>query len=265
MKTYTANEIQAISAEFRQIARRLSRTDHDQCDANLLRFLAFVEKTPLVYDFINENNTITYDISKICKERDWLDPFSISPNKSEEISFEYQLLIYAKTELEGDFTSLYGTYYYTRAESTVNDEMRTFISHIIDPLIDHICEYLQVCYIETMREEETNQKEQLPSLTANNSTIVIGSSIEGGIKNNVVENIDNRDDIEETFKKLRALLITLSNEKSEEILEVLETIEDSVSKNEKPKKGFLTALQTLSQFIPQIIPLVTLLINQISK
>ncbi len=39
MKEYSSQEIQKISSEFRNIARRLSQTDYSQCDSNLKRFV----------------------------------------------------------------------------------------------------------------------------------------------------------------------------------------------------------------------------------
>lgn len=70
----------------------------------------------------------------------------ISADACEEISLEYQLLLYAIENFDGDFTLLYGGYNYTSAKSTINDEMQKFIEHIIDPFIDHISEHLRRCY-----------------------------------------------------------------------------------------------------------------------
>lgn len=265
MKKYTANEIQEISAEFRQIARRLSRTDYNQCDANLIRFLTFIENTPIIIDFINENNIKEYDIKRIRDERDWLDPFSISPNKAEEISFEFQMLEYARKEYEGDFTRLYGTQIYTSTKSSVNDELRTFVCHVIDPLIDHINDYLQQCYRVSTTLEKKTILDTAPSLTATNSTIVIGSTIEGGVTNKINNSLQNQSEVELTIKQVREFLKEFKDEKKEDVLEIIDLVEESIKKNEKPKKGFLTTLQSLTQFIPQLVPLITLLINQINK
>ena len=48
MKEYTSYEIQDISSAFRNVARRLSRTDYSQCDANLKRFMGILEKEELI-------------------------------------------------------------------------------------------------------------------------------------------------------------------------------------------------------------------------
>ena len=128
--SYTCFEIQDISSEFRNVARRLSRTDYSQCDTNLKRFMAIVQTNQMISEFIHEKNTTEYDIATILRSREWLEPFNISTDINEEISFEYQLLIYALQNFDGDFTRLYGTHFYTSAKSTANDEMSKFIKHI---------------------------------------------------------------------------------------------------------------------------------------
>jgi hypothetical protein len=144
--SYTSYEIQDISSEYRNIARRLSRTDYSQCDAYLKRFMGVIQSNSLISDFLTEKNTTTYDLEKIIRSRGWLDPFVISADACEELSMEYQLLLYAIENFDGDLTLLYGGYNYTSAKSTINDEMLKFIEHIIDPFIDHISEHLRRCY-----------------------------------------------------------------------------------------------------------------------
>ena len=91
MKIYTSQEIQDISAEFRSVARRLSRTDYSQCDANLKRFMVFLENNELVKKFVSEKNVHKYQINDVIKTRGWLSPFEISHIVDEEISFvEYK-------------------------------------------------------------------------------------------------------------------------------------------------------------------------------
>ena len=46
--SYTSYEIQDISSEYRNIARRLSRTDYSQCDANLKRFMGVIQSDTLI-------------------------------------------------------------------------------------------------------------------------------------------------------------------------------------------------------------------------
>ena len=65
MKDYTSEEIQDISANFRNVARRLSRTDYSQCDTNLKRLMNVMDEQEMIKDFIDKNNTCKYDILRI--------------------------------------------------------------------------------------------------------------------------------------------------------------------------------------------------------
>lgn len=265
MKHYTSYEIQDISSEFRNVARRLCRTDYSQCDANLKRFMSVIQKQELIADFINKHNAHPYDVQAIMKSRDWLDPFEISPVVEEEISLEVQMLTYAVEQFDGDFTRLYGTHYYTSAESTINDEMRKFIEHIIDPLIDHIGEYLRQCYEKTIREEEKDKLVAQTGITANNSTVVIGSKVDGNITTQVTIDNYTKTNAEVLIAAIRDALQIVKLENKDDITDILKQIEADIKANKKPKKGFLTALKALCAGGAAVIPLVTALVELLSK
>ena len=147
--------------------------------------MGVIDSQELIQGFIEQHNTCEFDIKKIIQVRDWISPFEISPVMDEEISLEYQMLKYSLENFEGDFTRLYGTHFYTSSKSTTNDEMRKFIEHIIDPLIDIISEYLRMCYDKKVREEEKNRPNISNGITANYSTVVVANNIEGNISNSV--------------------------------------------------------------------------------
>ena len=262
--SYTSYEIQDISSEYRNIARRLSRTDYSQCDANLKRFMNVINTNQLISDFISENNTVEYDIATVIKVRGWLNPFEISPVVNEEISFEYQLLTYALNHFDGDFTRLYGTHYYTSAKSTVNDEMHKFINHIIDPLIDHIGEYLRHCYEKAVRDESKDNNPSSGGITANNSTVVIGSTVEGNISTQVTISEGTKIEAVELIASIIDLLNDSGITEKDEVVEILKQIEDDLNANHKTKKGFLSALKALCSGSTAVISLVTALIKLLS-
>lgn len=261
MKEYSSYEIQNISSNFRNIARRLSRTDYSQCDANLKRFMAVLRDEDLIADFIARNNIVKYDVHAIIKERGWLDPFEVSPIQNEEISFSVQLLRHAVTNFDGDFTRLYGTHCYTSTKSTINDEMRKFIEHIIDPLIDHISEYLRYCYDNTMRKEEAMKPVATPSFTAHQSTIVIGSQVGGTINNQVSITEDQKIDVNELISEIRAALAETDIPNKADIEDLVQQVQEDIDVGKKPKKGILTALKVLCQGGSVAIPFVTALIE----
>ncbi len=260
MKEYTSYEIQDISSNFRNIARRLSRTDYSQCEANLKRFMILLRDEPLIADYITQNNTVQYDIPAIMKARGWLGPFEVSPIQSEEISLAVQLLDYAIKNFGGDFTRLYGTHYYTSTKSTTHDEMRKFIEHIIDPLIDHVAEYLRHLYDDVVRKEE-QEKPKVPSFTAQNSTVVIGSHVGGAVSNTVSITENEKNDANELIAAIREALVTENVPNKEEIADIVQQVESEIAENRKPRKGLLTALKVLCQAGAVAIPFVTALVE----
>jgi len=261
MREYTSNQLQEISSDFRAIARRLSRTDYSQCDANLKRFMSYIDSNEFVKAFIDANNIHTYDVATIVKERHWLAPFDISPVFEEEISFSIQLLQYAVNNFEGDFTRLYGTYHYTSSKSTTNDEMRKFIEHVIDPLIDYICEYIRKCYEKALEKEGKNNPFSGASITATNSTALVGSSVSGNVTNEVVITETVKNDAQDLISAIKEAMVELDLPTKSEIEELIEQIQSEIVDNKKPKKGVLTALKVLCSGASMLIPLVKALIE----
>lgn len=245
MSIYTSEDIQDISSNFRNIARRLSRTDYSQSDTNLIRFMKVIDEQKVIKDFVDRNNTCEYDIEELIKTRDWIGPFEISPIVQEEISLEYQMLKYAVDKFGGDFTRLYGTHIYTSTKSTTNDEMRKFIEHIIDPLIDYISEYLRSCYEKIVREEEKNKPSASNGITANYSTVVVANNIDGTVNNNITINEETQNDAMELLCSIKEMMSSNDTGDKDDILEMLKQIECDVKANNKPKKGFLVALKNL--------------------
>mgnify|MGYP001059278283 CR=1 FL=1 len=259
--SYTSYEIQDISSEFRNVARRLSRTDYSQCDANLKRFMAIIQSNEIIAGFINSKNIHNYDVAAIIESREWLAPFEVSPDISEEISLEYQFLTYSIENFDGDFTRLYGTYRYTGTKSTINDEMQKFIEHIIDPFIDHISEFLRHCYEQAVREEEKSKPSASGNITANYSTVVVGSKVDGNVSTQVTINESTKDDALELITAIKDALPTSDIDEKDDIVEILKQIEEDLGENKKPPKGFLSALKTLCAGSTTVISLVTALIK----
>lgn len=264
MKEYTSYEIQDISARFRNVAKRLSRTDYSQCDANLKRFMTTIQEEELILEFIEENNTVPYDIKEIINKRDRLAPFEVSPKQNEEISFAVQLLQYSVDNFDGDFTRLYGTHWYTNYKSTTEDEMRKFINHIIDPLIDHISDFLKHCYDEAVRKEEATKPHSTPSFTAQNSTVVIGSNVGGNVTAEVSITQEQQTDANDLIDTIKEALASENIPDKDDIEEMLQQIKTDVDAGKKPKRGFLVALKGLCAAGTTVIPLVKALIELFS-
>ena len=162
---------------------------------------------------------------------------------------------------EGDFTRLYGTYHYTSSKSTANDEMRKFIEHVIDPLIDYICEYIRKCYEKALEKEEKNNPFSGASITATNSTVLVGSSVCGNVTNEVVITETVKNDAQDLILAIKEAMVELDLPTKSEIEELIEQIQSEIVDNKKPKKGVLTALKVLCSGASMLIPLVKALIE----
>ncbi len=261
MIEYTSSQLQEISSDFRAIARRLSRTDYSQCDANLKRFMSYINSTELVKEFVDTYNIHGYDVATIVKERYWLDPFNISHVFEEEFSFSIQLLQYAIDNFDGDFTRLYGTYHYTSSKTTANDEMRKFIEHVIDPLIDYICEYIRKCYEKALEKEGKGNPFNGANITATNSTVLVGSSVAGNVTNEITITETVKNDAQDLLCAIKEAMLELDIPTNAEIEELVEQIESEIKGSKKPKKGLLTALKVLCSGVTNILPLIKALIE----
>ena len=233
MKDYTSEEIQKISSSFRSIARRLLRTDVEQSDANLKRFMSFIEDCELIMDYILENNTTTYDIPKMLKARGWLNPFEISSIQSEEIAFEYQLLKFAVDERGGDFSSLYYPVY-IHAKATANDSARDFIGHIIDPLVDYIADFLKQKYECALRNEGKGTSNEKGTVNAHNSTILVNSPVVGNVMNQVVIDSSTVMKSSEIIRQIEDVLPEYQNQEGiPELVEILGEIKEEIAQGKK--------------------------------
>lgn len=263
MRKYTSEEIQEISLDYRDLAKRLLRTDYSQCDSNLIRFMNFIESNELISEFIKEKNTKEYDIETIIKTRENWEPFEISPIKNEEISFEYQLLKYACVNFEGNFTKLYGLIGYISTKGSYNDHLRNFSDHIIDPFVDYINKFLTKCYNQAMKEEGKNNPSAPvgSTITATNSTVLYGSHVSGDVSNVVIiTNVEQQKALE-SIEKIESYLDEINKENKEDFIDLLNEIKEDIKNHKKPKKSLLTALKTLATGTVSIAPLITELLK----
>ena len=218
--------------------------------------MIYLNTNELIREYVNKNNVHPYEIRYILKERDYKKPFNISPIFQEEFSFEIQLLRYAVEYYNGDFTQLYGTYIYTNTQSNTYDEMRTFIAHIIDPLIDYIDNYLCDCFREAKEREEKEQMRNWPSIQANNSQVFVSSPVEGNVTNEVNISEKTKEEAIEYIRLIKDIIEKEQNDSNNEIGELIELIEKAIIEDKEPPKGLFTALQNIASGISGLIPLV---------
>ncbi len=132
-------QLKQLSLEVRDIASRLINSDWEDADANLVRFLNFIDSDPIISDFIARHNHQEFDISSIRAERGYHEPYPVPTDTSGEIAFTYQLL---KSAIRGympylDLSRGYGT------GTKHRDHVAAFNQRVVRPFVSHITRYLR--------------------------------------------------------------------------------------------------------------------------
>jgi hypothetical protein len=140
----TRGEIKKISREFRIMASQLLGTQHEDGMNNLKRFLGFIERNPLIYDFILKNQVKQYDIPALINELgEWSGGrYKIPDTKEEEISHTYQLLKFGLESFERywDFPAIVGGY--TSSGGKIQTSVEEFNKTVVASFVHQIEGYL---------------------------------------------------------------------------------------------------------------------------
>ncbi|WP_282141255.1 hypothetical protein [Cytobacillus oceanisediminis] len=135
---FDEKEYKKLSVSFRRVASRFIRSHFRESNDNLARFLIFIEESPVIYEFIQENNVKQFDIEDIIQRRGYNDKFKLPVRESEEIAFIYQLLKHIQVN-DIDYVNIAMGYNDGRKLQEAVDK---FNNQVAKPLIDHIVSYL---------------------------------------------------------------------------------------------------------------------------
>ncbi len=105
---------------------------------NLKRYLLFIEESPTINEFIQENNVKEFNIEKILAEKEFHDQFQLPIRESEEIAFIYQLLNY----ISHNNLDIVNISYGYGSSKQIQSHVEGFNNHVVQPLVDHIVTYL---------------------------------------------------------------------------------------------------------------------------
>jgi hypothetical protein len=221
-------EFQKISTEFRRVSSRLLRTRHEDGINNLKRFLSYIENTPLIWEFIQQNNIVTFDIENEVNNRDFGEGYNIPLDKSEEIAYVYQLLKYC-AENCSDYWSICS--YYSPGK-TYQDHVDAFNDRVVHPFISHIEVYLRERWIE-MGEEgkiQINVHGGQVAIAQDHGTV-------NATQHNHYGQIANLQVLVEQFKELIDSL-NIGEEEKQDTKEILDIAVLEV-KSDKPRRSLL--------------------------
>lgn len=131
-------DFKKLSLNFRNVASRFLRGNFQSYHENLKRFLIFIDESPIIYEFIQENNDKTFNIEEIIKKREHNNRLQLPIRDSEEIAFVYQMLNY----ISQHNLDIVGISYGYGGSKKIQSHVEGFNSHVVQPLIDHIVTYL---------------------------------------------------------------------------------------------------------------------------
>lgn len=231
------SELKKISYEFNRISNRLMKADvHDY--SNILgKFLAFIETTITISDYVNDCGDARYDVESEIKEVSGYSNLilDLGEDESEEVANIYHTLKYC---YENKVNISHGLAFSYSNSKKYQDKLNGFNQRVTLVLISHISAYLTRIGIEMGLDENTkytiNVHNGQMNLATDNSTI-------HAVQNNGM----NGSELEELIRKLISVSSNLSESDSEIMNDSLETITHELS-SENPKKGMVrTAISGL--------------------
>ncbi|MGI2851614.1 hypothetical protein ACRS6Y_15265 [Bacillus cytotoxicus] len=131
-------EFKKLSLNFRRVASRFLNCNFQEYEDCLKRFLLFIEESPTINGFIQENNTTKFNIQQIIKEKEFNEKFKLPVRESEEIAFIYQMLNFI-SENELDIMNIAFGY---GGSNKIQDHVDGFNNQVVKPLVDYIVTYL---------------------------------------------------------------------------------------------------------------------------
>lgn len=221
-------EFQIMSSEFRRVASRLLKTNVDDGLDNLKRFLNCIESNPIIWEFIEEHNTVTFDIEKAIQEREMHESYHIEPDKNYEISFIYQLLKYC-TEHCDKYLSI--CYWYGSGRK-FQDMVDSFNDRVVHLFVSHIEVYLKGVWLGMGDDEKINI-----SVNGGQVAIAQGQGTVNATQNNYNGQAQNIKELAEEFFKLIEAL-DMDKEEKEDTKEIIEVAVAEVV-SEKPKRSLV--------------------------
>lgn len=132
----TKEELQKISINFRRVSSDFLSCTESSYHRMLKKFLNYVNNTPVIKKFIDDNGVKLYDFTYLKGSSDRIE-FYLPVDNSDEIAYIYQLLTFVSDKEFGIFplTFMYGSH-------KAGNKIQSFNNEIIKPLIDHINTYL---------------------------------------------------------------------------------------------------------------------------
>lgn len=153
-KTYDKKELKKVSLAFRQISSRLLRSNMNDADNNLKRFLEHIEDSVAIKEYFNSSFTTKYNIEEDLKGVGYRDLIPVPTKKNEEVSYVYQLMCHLKDKPNAiiNISRGYGT------GTKIQDHVDGLMRRVFQPLINHVNNHLENLMIDLGEDEKNTVK-----------------------------------------------------------------------------------------------------------
>lgn len=223
-----------ISLEFRDVSSTLLNATNDvEANRALKKFLHFINNEPLIYNFITNNNTTTFDIKELMNDVGFHTKFDIPLDDREEVAFIYQLLQYVSTN-NISYSSIAFGY---GASNKFRDMIREFNREVTQILYSRINRYLRGLEIKMGLNEK--QGGIVINQGPNGQLIMAKHGDVQATQNNTANSND------ELLSTIQALIAELKEnpisevELQEDILDDLSDISNATQSGEQPRKSLI--------------------------
>lgn len=151
----TKKDLKKLSLKFRIIASRLLKTRFEEGMSNLKRFMNFIEKNLIIYDFIQKQQSTIFDIESIFGGYQHNIGGYPLPTESEEdeIAFTYQLLKYGLKNYHDDYHGYVWLAKYYQSKS-LQERVDLFNQNVVQPFVYYIEHHLTQLQIDMGEDEQ---------------------------------------------------------------------------------------------------------------
>lgn len=226
-------ELKKIQYSFNSISNRLMQADYEDYNTALFKFVDFLEKTDLIYEYIKScgeyEGNIEGEVTKVA-ESYGRDRFDLGWSDEEEVRAVFALLKYI---VEKDISVVAFRY---SSSNRIQEQIKGFNERVVMILIRHIERELTKVGIEMGIDERVTY-----SIAVENGQVNIAQD------HSVIhaENMIGGSHINSLIESVKTAASELTEEEKEDVFASLEIIKKKAN-SEKPDKGFLRmAMHTL--------------------
>lgn len=223
-------ELKKIIYDFNSLSNRFIRVPYEEYDIVLKRFVEFIDKTSIIYDFVMDCGQPTINIAEKINEVAGAYGrlrFDFGDTDKDEIINIYSLLKYM---IENDYSAnIWKPYAHS---NRYQDWAKGFNEQVVLVLVNHISGYLTKIGIDMGMDENIRY-----SITVHNGQVNVAS--DNATINSTQNNGLNTSELSKILTEVRQAILSLSSDEDKESAqEYIEVIEDELNKPQ-PKKSLL--------------------------